>query len=74
MQIWREALYDGEGFCDGDARHYNGGWLAATITQAGGWKSTRMPLQYAEKINAARSGMAKAAAISGRDELIPENG
>jgi hypothetical protein len=23
----------------------------AAITQAGGWKSTRMPLQYAEKIN-----------------------
>ena len=34
----------------------------AAITQAGGWKSTRMPLQYAEKINAARSGMARAAA------------
>jgi integrase len=29
----------------------------AAITQAGGWKSTRMPLQYAEKINAARSGL-----------------
>jgi integrase len=41
----------------------------AAITQAGGWKSTRMPLQYAEKINAARSGMARAAAASGRDEL-----
>jgi integrase len=27
----------------------------AAITQAGGWKSPRMPLQYAEKINAARS-------------------
>jgi integrase len=39
----------------------------AAITQAGGWKSTRMPLQYAEKINAARSGMARAAAASGRD-------
>jgi integrase len=39
----------------------------AAITQAGGWKSTRMPLQYAERISAARSGMAKAAAISGRD-------
>jgi site-specific recombinase XerD len=26
----------------------------AAITQAGGWKSPRMPLQYAEKINAAR--------------------
>jgi len=31
----------------------------AVITQAGGWKSPRMPLQYAEKINATRSGMAK---------------
>src|SRR5208283_3812263 len=39
----------------------------AAITQAGGWKSTRMPLQYAEKINAARSGMARAAAMQGRD-------
>jgi integrase len=40
----------------------------AAITQAGGWKSTRMPLQYAEKINAARSGMARAAAAVGRDK------
>jgi hypothetical protein len=40
----------------------------AAITQAGGWKSTRMPLQYAEKINAARSGMAKAAATTGRED------
>jgi hypothetical protein len=39
----------------------------AAITQAGGWKSTRMPLQYAEKMNAARSGMARAAAATGRD-------
>ena len=39
----------------------------AAITQAGGWKSPRMPLQYAEKINAARSGMARAAAATGRD-------
>jgi integrase len=39
----------------------------AAITQAGGWKSTRMPLQYAEKIDAARSGMARAAAAIGRD-------
>jgi integrase len=39
----------------------------AAITQAGGWKSTRMPLQYAERISAARSGMAKAAAAAGRD-------
>src|SRR5271154_1135632 len=39
----------------------------AAITQAGGWKSTRMPLQYAEKINVARSGMARAAEKTGRD-------
>jgi integrase len=44
----------------------------AAITQAGGWKSPRMPLQYAEKINAARSGMARAAAAAGRDEPGPE--
>jgi hypothetical protein len=37
----------------------------AAITQAGGWKSTRMPLQYAEKISAARSGMARAAEKAG---------
>jgi integrase len=43
----------------------------AAITQAGGWKSTRMPLQYAEKINAARSGMARAAAKTGRDSSDP---
>jgi len=41
----------------------------AAITQAGGWKSTRMPLQYAEKINAARSGMARAAEKAGRDYM-----
>jgi hypothetical protein len=41
----------------------------AAITQAGGWKSTRMPLQYVEKINVARSGMARAAEKSGRDSL-----
>src|SRR5271170_14561 len=39
----------------------------AAITQAGGWKSTRMPLQYAERIDVARSGMARAAEKSGRD-------
>ena len=44
----------------------------AAITQAGGWKSTRMPLQYADKINAARSGMARAAAATGRDEPVSE--
>ncbi len=42
----------------------------AAITQVGGWKSTRMPLQYVERINAARSGMARAAAATGRDEPI----
>jgi integrase/recombinase XerD len=41
----------------------------AAITQAGGWKSTRMPLQYAEKINAARSGMARAAEKAGRNSI-----
>jgi integrase len=45
----------------------------AAITQAGGWKSTRMPLQYAERINAARSGMAKAAAATGRDATSGES-
>jgi acetylglutamate kinase len=43
----------------------------AAIMQAGGWRSARMLLQYAEKINAARSGMARAAAASGRrDESV----
>jgi hypothetical protein len=46
----------------------------AASTQAGGWKSPRMPLQYAETINAARSGMARAAPASGRDEPVPEAG
>jgi len=46
----------------------------AAITQAGGWKSARMPLQYAEKINAARSGMARAAAVTGRDKAHFEDG
>jgi integrase len=46
----------------------------AAITQAGGWKSTRMPLQYAEKINVARSGMARAAAATGRDKAVSEEG
>jgi integrase len=41
----------------------------AAITQAGGWRSTRMPLQYAEKIDAARSGMARAAVKMGRDSI-----
>jgi integrase len=42
----------------------------AAITQAGGWKSTRMPLQYAEKISVARSGMGRAAKESGRDQSL----
>src|ERR1035441_9067463 len=42
----------------------------AAITQAGGWKSTRMPLQYAERIDVARSGMARAAEKSGRDSSV----
>jgi integrase len=46
----------------------------AAITQAGRWKSTRMPLQYAEKINAARSGMARAAAAAGLDVSVSEEG
>ena len=46
----------------------------AAISQAGGWKSTRMPLQYAEKINAARSGMARAAAAAGRDARGDQQG
>jgi hypothetical protein len=41
----------------------------AAITQAGGWKLPRMPLQYAEKINEARSGMARAAEQEGRDSI-----
>lgn len=39
----------------------------AAITQAGGWKSTRMPLQYAEQIHASRSAMARAADKVGRN-------
>ena len=40
----------------------------AAITQAGGWKSTRMPLQYAEKVQTSRSAMARAAIDSGRNQ------
>jgi len=36
----------------------------AAITQAGGWKSPRMPLQYAERINVADA--------TGRDKMIFE--
>ena len=42
----------------------------AAITQAGGWKSTRMPLQYAERFDAGRSGMARAAEKAGRDATL----
>jgi hypothetical protein len=42
----------------------------AAITQAGGWRSARMPLKYAEKINAARSDMARAVAVMGCDESV----
>jgi integrase len=45
----------------------------AAITQAGGWKSTRMPLQYAERIDATRSAMARAAKESGRNEVTHAN-
>jgi hypothetical protein len=41
----------------------------AAINQPGGWRSARMPPQYAEKINAARSGMARAAEKTGRDSI-----
>jgi integrase len=41
----------------------------AAITQESGWKSTLMPLRYAENINAARSGMARAAEKTGRDSI-----
>jgi integrase/recombinase XerD len=44
----------------------------AAITQAGGWKSTRMPPHYAEKINAVRSGMARATSATGRDSPTTE--
>jgi integrase len=44
----------------------------AAIAQAGGWKSTRMPLQYAERISAAKSGMARLAGIVGREEVFSE--
>jgi hypothetical protein len=46
----------------------------AAITQAGGWRSTRMPLRNAEKINAASSGMARVAAATGHDESDSEEG
>ncbi|MBS0613488.1 MAG: tyrosine-type recombinase/integrase [Proteobacteria bacterium] len=41
----------------------------ASIMQAGRWKDTRMPMRYAERVVAARGGMARAARAQGRDGL-----
>ena len=38
----------------------------ATIQQAGGWKSPRMPARYGERLEAKRSGAAILAGIQGR--------
>jgi hypothetical protein len=57
MGVFRSQHVDGE-----SARCGVGGPLDV--------ESTRMPLQYAEKINAARSGMARAAVASGRDRTV----
>jgi integrase len=40
----------------------------AAICQAGGWKSSRMPLKYGERISATRSAMSRAALLHGREE------
>jgi hypothetical protein len=40
----------------------------ASVMQAGRWKSTRMPMRYAEEVLAARGGMARAAEAQGRDD------
>jgi hypothetical protein len=42
----------------------------AAIMQAGGWKSTRMPLQYAQKINAARSGNGQSGGEGGKGLIM----
>jgi hypothetical protein len=47
---------------------------ATRIQRRASLESSRMPLQYAEKINAARSGVARAAAATGRDESVSEEG
>jgi integrase len=39
----------------------------ASVMQAGRWKDTRMPMRYAERVLAARGGMARAAKAQGRD-------
>ena len=31
-------------------------WVVASVTQAGGWKSNRMPMRYGEHVLAARAG------------------
>jgi integrase len=41
----------------------------ASIMQSGRWKSSRMPMRYAEEILAARGGMARAAQEQGRDSI-----
>jgi integrase len=41
-----------------------------SIMQAGRWKSSRMPMRYGEAVLAARGGMARAAAVQGRDEAV----
>ena len=38
----------------------------ASVIQAGGWKSARMPVRYGEHTLAARGGMARAAEIQNR--------
>ena len=39
----------------------------ASVMQAGRWKTDRMPMRYGEHVLAARGGMARAAAVQGRD-------
>ncbi len=39
----------------------------ASVMQAGRWASARMPMRYGEHVLAARGGMARAAALQGRD-------
>jgi hypothetical protein len=39
----------------------------ASVMQAGRWKTNRMPMRYGENVLAARGGMARAAAVQGRD-------
>jgi integrase len=39
-----------------------------SVMQAGRWKSNRMPMRYGEQVMASRGGIARAAALQGRDE------